>query len=331
MNSNRRILLKQRPQGMPTPDDFAIVEAPVPALGADEVLVRNRFLSLDPYMRGQMDGGKSYIQAIEIGDVMNGHTVGEVVESKNAAFAPGDLVWGPGHWQEYAVLKSPPLRKITGSHSPSAWLGPMGLPGWTAYVGLFDLGAPKPGETIVVSSATGAVGALVGQLAKRYGLRTVGIAGGEAKCRYAVDELGYDVCVDYKSSDFPAALAAACPTGVDIDFENVGGAILDAVWPLLNSHARVIICGLMAQYNLKTKYPGPELTHLLKSRLTIRGFIISDYAGRFPEAIAQMSARLASGEIKIREDITDGIENAPSAFIGMLQGRNFGKTIVRIG
>ena len=327
---NRRVLLKQRPKGMPVVTDFEITETAIPSPATDEVLVKNRFLSLDPYMRGQMDGGKSYIQAIDLGDVMNGHTVGEVILSNNSAFAPGDLVWGPGHWQEYALIKSPPLRKITGLPSLSAWLGPMGLPGWTAYIGLSDFGTPTQGETIVISSATGAVGALVGQLAKSLGLHVVGIAGGTKKCRYAVEHLGYDECIDYKAENFPAQLANACPNGIDIDFENVGGPILDAVWPLLNSHSRVIVCGLMAQYNLISKYPGPDMTQLLKSRINMRGFIISDHFARIPEAIARMSELVAVGKIKFKEDITIGIENAPEAFIGMLQGANFGKTLVEL-
>lgn len=331
MPSNRRIVLAKRPKGFPTPGDFTLVNETTPELSDGEVLIRNHLLSLDPYMRGQMDGGKSYIQGLELGDVMNGHTVGQVASSKHPDFKEGDYVWGPGHWQDFAVLKSPPLRKVDRNLAAlSAWLGPMGLPGWTAHVGLLDLCVPKSGETIVVSSASGAVGGFVGQLAREIGLRAVGIAGGAEKCAYAVSELGYHGCVDYKAPDFAAQLAAACPDGIDIDFENVGGVILDGVWPLLNNNARVLVCGLMAQYNLTSPHPGPDLTRLLKSRITVRGFIISDHFARIPDAIKQMAEKVAAGKISYRTDVTEGLENAPGAFIGMLQGRNFGKTVVKI-
>jgi NADPH-dependent curcumin reductase len=326
MPINRRILLKKRPEGMPTLDNFELVEEALPTAGPGEVLVRNRFLSLDPYMRGMMDAGKSYVVPLELGDVMTGATVAEVIASNDAGFAPGDNVWAPGQWQDYAVCKPPPsrppLRKIdTKLAPPTAWLGPLGLPGWTAHVGFLNLAQPREGETIVVTSASGAVGGLVGQLAKNRGLRTVGVAGGPAKCAYAVEALGFDQCVDYKADGFRAALAAACPDGVDIDFENVGGEVLDAVWPLLNMNARVVVSGLMAQYNLTRPWPGPDLTWLLKQRVDIRGFIISDHAAAIPQAIGEMAGRLARGEIKTRDDITVGLERAPEAFIGMLQGR----------
>jgi NADPH-dependent curcumin reductase CurA len=333
MAMNRRILLKQRPKGMPTLDDFELVEAPVPTPGPGEVLVRNRFLSLDPYMRGLMDAGKSYLTPLELGQVMDGATVAEVVASNDPGFAPGDTVWAPGRWQDYAVCKPPPsrppLRKIdTKLAPPTAWLGPLGLPGWTAYVGLLNLAEPREGQTIVVSSASGAVGGLVGQLAKSRALHTVGIAGGQQKCAYAVEALGFDQCIDYKAEGFAAALAEACPNGIDIDFENVGGGILQAVWPLLNMNARVVVSGLMAQYNLTKPRPGPDLTWLLKQRISIRGFIITDHVTSIPQAIGDMARWLAEGEIKTRDDITVGLERAPAAFIGMLHGKNFGKTLV---
>jgi NADPH-dependent curcumin reductase CurA len=335
MTMNRRILLKRRPKGMPTPDDFELVEAPMPEPGAGEVLVRNRFLSLDPYIRGRMDAGKSYMAPLELGQVMDGQTIAEVVASNDAGFAPGDTVWAPGHWQDYAVCKPPPsrppLRKVdTKLAPPTAWLGAMGLPGWTAYVGLLDLGEPKPGQTVVVSSAAGAVGGLVGQLAKLKGLRAVGIAGGPQKCAYAVEALGFDQCVDYKAANFLEALAKACPNGIDIDFENVGGDVLEAIWPLFNMNARVVVSGLMAQYNLTKPRPGPDLSWLLKQRITIRGFIIVDHVARIPQAIGEMAGWLSAGKIKTREDITAGLEHAPDAFIGMLEGKNFGKTIVQV-
>jgi hypothetical protein len=312
-----------------------LVEASVPTPGPGEVLVRNRFLSLDPYIRGLMDAGKSYLTPLELGQVMDGQTVAEVVASNDAGFAAGDIVWAPGRWQEYAVCKPPParppLRKVdTKLAPPTAWLGPLGLPGWTAYVGLFDLGEPKAGQTIMVSSASGAVGGLVGQLARLHGLRTVGVAGGPQKCAYAVEALGFDHCIDYKAEGFAAALAQACPNGIDIDFENVGGEILQAAWPLLNMNARVVVSGLMAQYNLTKPWSGPDLTWLLKQRISIRGFIITDHAARIPQAIADMARWLAEGKIKTRDDITVGLERAPEAFIGMLQGKNFGKAMVKV-
>jgi NADPH-dependent curcumin reductase len=332
MPVNRQVQLKSRPKGMPKESDFELVETGMPEPGPGQVLIRNRLLSLDPYMRGQMDEGESYTAPIDVGAVMGGHTIGEVLESRAEGFAPGDLVWANGGWQDFAIPSSlPPARKVDSRLAPlGAWLGPLGLPGWTAHVGLLELGEPKPGETIVVTAASGAVGRLVGQLAKAAGLRVVGVAGGAAKCAYATAELGYDACVDYKRPDFSEALAAACPKGIDIDFENVGGEVLATIWPLLNPHARVVVSGLIAQYSLTSPFPGPELTLLLKRRLRIRGFIISDHAARFPSVIADMAGRLKAGTLKTREDLTMGLENAPSAFLGMLQGKNFGKTLVEV-
>ncbi|MDT7732777.1 MAG: NADPH-dependent curcumin reductase [Mycobacterium sp.] len=330
---NRQIRLKSRPSGLPTLENFELVKADVPTPRAGEILVRNRILSLDPYMRGQMDGAKSYVLPVNLDSVMNGHTIGEVVQSNDPNFAPGDQVWSSGDWQDYAIQQAPPagrIRKIDPGLGAAAWLGPLGLPGWTAYVGLLDLGAPKKGETIVVTAASGAVGGLVGQLAKARGLHTVGVAGGPDKCAYAVNELGFDVCIDYKAANFSEALAAACPNGVDIDFENVGGMVLQKIWKLLNPHARVVVSGLIAEYNLTEPFAGPNLTTLLKQRVTVRGFIISDHFARLPEAIKEMAGQLARGTLKWRADTTDGLENAPRAFIGMLEGRNFGKTLVQI-
>ncbi len=331
MPSNRRIVITKRPKGVPTPADFALVKEDTPKLSDGEVLVRNHLLSLDPYMRSLMDGGDSYIPGLQLGDVMTGHTVGQVVISKHPDFKEGDYVWGPGQWQDFAVLKSPPMRKIDQNLAPlSAWLSPMGLPGWTAHIGFLDLCAPKSGETIVVSSASGAVGGFVGQLAREMGLKVVGISGGPEKCAYAVSELGYHACIDYKAADFASRLTAACPDGIDINFENVGGVILETIWPLLNNNARVLVCGLIAQLNHTSPYPGPDLMKLLKARATMRGFVILDHLAKVPDATRQMAEKVAAGTINYRTHVTDGLENAPEAFIGMLQGRNFGKAIVKI-
>ncbi|MET3521832.1 NADP-dependent oxidoreductase [Mesorhizobium abyssinicae] len=331
---NRQVILKARPKGMPTQEDFGLIEAPIPKPGPGQVLVRNLLLSLDPYMRGIMDEGESYQSPVPLGEVMRGHTVSQVVTSRAEGFVDGDIVFCAGQWQDYSVQNpqgAPPPRKIDVVAAPAAaWLGPMGLPGWTAYVGLFDLSAPRPGETLVVSAASGAVGSLVGQLAKSQGLRVVGIAGGPSKCAYAVKELRFDACVDYKAPDFAKALAGACPSGIDIDFENAGGPVLEAIWPLLNPGARVVVCGLIAQYNATTAVPGPDLTWLLKRRITMRGFIISDHRERLPKAIGDMLDWYRNGKLTFREDVVEGLENAPEVFIGMLQGRNFGKLLVRL-
>lgn len=329
---NRQVRLRRHPQGLPKPRDFEIAEAPTPSLGEGEVLVRNRLVSLDPYMRGQMDAGPSYIQNVPLGGVMMAHTVGEVVESRSADYAAGDPVWCVGNWQEYSVQRAaPPLRKLDPRIDPAAWLGPLGLPGWTAHVGLLKLAEPKPGETVVVSAAAGAVGGLVGQLAKARGLRAVGIAGGPEKCAYAVEACGFDVCLDHRAPDFAEALAAATPDGIDIDFENVGGDVLEAIWPRLNPHARVVVSGLIAQYSLTSPRQGPDLTRLLKQRIRIEGFIISDYAAEFPAIIGELAGVLTGGGFNWRPDVTRGLENAPEAFIGMLEGRNRGKTLIEVG
>jgi NADPH-dependent curcumin reductase CurA len=327
---NRQVLLKARPHGMPTVDDFDLVETALPAPARGEILVRNTMLSLDPYMRGRMDAGKSYAPRVELGDVMTGHTVGEVVESRSPDHAVEDKVWLTGNWQEYAVAEAARTRKIDSRLPDEAWLGPMGLPGWTAHYGLFELGTPKRGETLVVSSAAGAVGGLVGQLAKSEGLRTVGIAGGAEKCKHVLEELGFDACVDYRAGDFTEQLADACPDGIDVDFENAGGDVLNAVWPLLNAHARVVVCGLTAQYNLTDPYPGPNMMVLLKQRIRVQGFVVGNHPEHIPVAIDDMVNRLLQKRITWHADISEGLENAPSTFIGMLNGRNLGKTLVKL-
>ncbi len=328
---NRQVRLASRPVGVPTQANFEIVDAPIPEPSDGEVLTRTLFLSLDPYMRGRMNETKSYAAPVPIGGVMVGQTVGEVITSRDPAFVPGDIVVGFGNWQDYAVIPAKTLRKLDPALAPvSTALGVLGMPGHTAYFGLLDIGQPKPGETIVVSAASGAVGSVVGQIAKIKGCRVIGIAGGETKRRYVVDELGFDACIDHRAADFAPALARACPNGVDVDFENVGGAVLQAIWPLLNNFARAVVCGLVAHYNDATSAPSPDFRHVLSKRLTVRGFIITDHGARFGDFLRDVSAWLRDGRIKYREDIVDGLEHAPEALIGLLQGRNFGKLIVRV-
>lgn len=331
MPKNRRILLKNRPTGLPSTSDFELVEGPVPEPGEGEVLTRTLFLSLDPYMRGRMSAAKSYAKPVELGEVMTGGTVGEVVASRHESFAPGDIVVGQGGWQDYAVLPGALLRKLDPRLAPvSTALGILGMPGMTAYVGLLDIGRPKPGETVVVSAASGAVGSVVGQIAKIHGCRVVGVAGGKAKTDYVVEELGFDAAVDHRSPDLPDALAAACPKGVDVYFENVGGATQKAVWPLLNDFARVVVCGLIAHYNDPTPPPGPPMLDVLRKRLAVQGFIVSDRSHRQADFLRDVGAWLQAGKLTYREDVVVGLEKAPEAFIGLLQGKNFGKLVVKV-
>jgi NADPH-dependent curcumin reductase CurA len=331
MPANRQVTLKSRPTGMPTPENFEIVERPIPEPGDGEVLTRTLFLSLDPYMRGRMSDAKSYATPVAIGGVMGGGTVGAVVASRHQNFKPGDIVLGSGGWQDYAALPAKDLRKLDPSQAPvSTALGVLGMPGRTAYVGLLDIGQPKAGETVVVSAASGAVGSVVGQIAKIKGCRAVGIAGGADKCRYVVEELGFDACVDHRAPDLRERLAQACPKGIDVYFENVGGAVQEAVWPLLNNFARVPVCGLIAQYNDVEPRPGPSLRSVLSKRLAVRGFIVSDHIDRMDAFLADMGKWVREGKVKYREDIVDGLEKAPAALIGLLQGRNFGKLVVRV-
>jgi NADPH-dependent curcumin reductase CurA len=328
---NRQIRLASRPVGFPKESDFEMVEGPVPEPSEGEVLTRTLFLSLDPYMRGRMSDAKSYSAPVPIGGVMVGRTIGEILASRDSGYAAGDVVVGFGNWQDYAIIRGKTLRKVDPALAPvTTALGVLGMPGHSAYVGLLDIGQPQPGETVVVSAASGAVGSLVGQIAKIKGCRVVGIAGGDAKCRYVVDELGFDACIDHRAPDFSAALALACPKGVDVNFENVGGAVLQAVWPLLNDFARVVVCGLVAHYNDATLTPSADLRSVLIKRLTVRGFIITDHSARSGDFLRDVSAWLREGRIKYREDIVDGLEHAPEAFIGLLHGHNFGKLIVRV-
>jgi len=328
---NRQILLKSRPNGAPGPDNFELARSPVPEPGDGEVLTRTRYLSLDPYMRGRMSAAKSYARPVEVGEPMVGGTVSEIVTSRNAKFAVGDIVMGYGGWQDYALSNGAGLRKLDPAVAPvSTALGVLGMPGMTAYVGLLEIGQPKPGETVVVAAASGAVGSVVGQIAKIKGCRAVGIAGGPDKCRFVVQELGFDACIDHRATDFTRQLEATCPAGIDIYFENVGGAVQQAVWPLLNDFARIPVCGLIAQYNAATPVPGPDMSSVLRKRLTLRGFIVWDFAARQADFLRDAGEWVRSGRLKYREDVVDGLENAPAAFLGLLQGKNFGKLLVKV-
>jgi NADPH-dependent curcumin reductase len=327
----RQILLRRRPVGLPGPDDFDLVETPIPDVPDGEVLRRTIYLSLDPYMRGRMSDAPSYATPVAIGQPIVGHTVSQVVASNNPEFAPGDVVAGYDGWREYAVSKGTDLRKLNPVAPPiSTALGVLGMPGMTAYVGLLDIGQPKAGETVVVSAASGAVGSIVGQIARINGCRAVGVAGSAEKCAYVVDELGFDACVNYKAGDFRAQLAATCPNGIDIYFENVGGAVFRAVLTLLNQNARIPLCGLIADYNATEPERGPNLRPLLVKRAMIKGFIVSDYRERTPDFLRDCSTWLFEGRLKYREDIVDGLENAPAALLKLFDGTNFGKLIVRV-
>jgi NADPH-dependent curcumin reductase CurA len=333
---NRRIVLAKRPQGLPTPDCFRLEDTPMPAPKAGEVLLRTLYVSLDPYVRGRMSEGASYVAPLAVGDVMCGGAVSVVVESHAAGFAAGDAVVGDTGWQDFAAAPASGLLKLQKSAAPLSWaLGVLGMPGLTAYVGLLDIGQPKPGETVVVASATGPVGATVGQIAKLKGCRAVGIAGGAEKCAYAVKELGFDACIDHYLDDMAQQLAAACPKGIDVYFENVGGHVLQAVLPLLNLNARVPVCGVIAWYNLTGLPAGPDFTPVLMRTLLVRrvkmqGFIIFDHHHRTRDFVRDMAGWLAAGKVKYREDVVVGLEHAPQAFIGLLQGSNFGKLVVQV-
>ncbi len=330
-NINRQVILKSRPEGVPSLDNFELVEGPVPEPGDGEVVMRTRWLSLDPYMRGRMSAAKSYAKPVDVGAPMVGGTVGEVTASRHPGFAVGDIVLGYGGWQDYACAGGRSLRKLDPAAAPvTTSLGVLGMPGMTAYMGLLEIGQPRPGETVAVAAAAGAVGSVVGQIAKIKGCRAVGIAGGPDKCRYVVEDLGFDACVDHRADDFAQRLKAACPAGIDVYFENVGGAVQQAVWPLLNDFARVPVCGLIAQYNAQAPMPGPDMFSVLSKRLTVRGFIVSDFAAKEADFLHHAGEWIRNGRLKYREDVVDGLENAPAAFLGLLQGRNFGKLLVKV-
>lgn len=335
---NRRIHLASRPHGAPTPDNFRLENAPVPSPEDGQLLLRTVYLSLDPYMRGRMSEGPSYAPPMEVGDVMVGGTVCRVVESRHPDFKPGDWVLSGNGWQDYALSSGDGLLKLAPDMKhPSHALGVLGMPGFTAFMGLLDIGQPKAGETLVVAAATGPVGATVGQIGKLKGCRVVGIAGGEEKCRHAVETLGFDACVDHRGPGFADKLASQCPDGIDIYYENVGGKVFDAVLPLLNTSARIPVCGVVAQYNSTDLPDGPDrlpllLETILKKRMRMQGFIIfDDYGHRYHEFHEAMSVWYAEGKIQYREQLVQGLENAPEAFIGLLEGKNFGKLVVQVG
>jgi len=328
---NRQVLLDSRPQGAASVDNFRVVAAPMPEAGPGEVLVRNRWLSIDPYMRGRMNDAKSYVPPAKVGDVMVGQTVGDVVASNDARIGIGDTVLTSLGWQEYGVARASDVERVDTSIAPASWsLGILGMPGLTAWFGLFDVGAAKPGETVVVSAASGAVGSVVGQLAKLHGCRVVGIAGGERKCRFVVDELGFDACVDHKAGRLPDDLRDACPQGIDVQFENVGGAVLEAALPRMNRNARIVMCGLIAEYGGGEPYAYRGLRAILVNRIRMQGMIVFDWKERYPEARRGLASLVSAGRLTYRESVVEGLENAPRALLGLLQGENLGKQLVRL-
>ena len=332
----RQIVLASRPQGTVRAENFRLEEAPMPALPPGGVVVRSLYLSLDPYMRSRMDDIKSYAKSVEVGEVMTGESVTEIVASDAPGYAVGDIVLAPTGWRTHAAFASPAFRKLDPALAPvTTGLGVLGMPGFTAYAGMKLIGKPKPGDTVVVAAASGPVGSLVGQLARMDGARAVGIAGGADKCRYVKAELGFDAVIDHRAADFPAQLAAVCPAGVDVYFENVGGAIWQAVLPLLNRFARVPVCGLLGHYTggavAGSGLLEATMSAILRRSLLVRGFINYEFAEEhYPAFLAYVARGIADGQIRYREDVTDGLENAPAAFMGMLTGRNFGKALVKV-
>ncbi len=333
----RQIVLAARPKSKPDLADFRLEETAIPTPGSGQLLLAVQYLSLDPYMRGRMEDRKSYAKPLQLGDVMTGETVARVLTSNHPTYAKGDIVLAPTGWRTHALSDGTGLRKLDPAIAPvTTGLGVLGMPGFTAYGGLRVIGKPRSGETVVVAAASGPVGSLVGQLATLAGARAVGIAGGSAKCAFVRNELRFDAAVDHRAADFPSRLAAACPHGVDVYFENVGGAIWQAVMPLLNNFARVPVSGLIAQYNGIANGDGADrlpatMRQILSKSLTVRGFLNNEFAAEhYPEFLREVGAGIADGRIRYREDIVDGLERAPEAFIGMLEGRNFGKLIVRV-
>lgn len=329
---NMQILLAHRPHGWVKESDFKIVETDRPEIKDGEFLVMNLWLSLDPYMRGRMNDAKSYAAKTELGAVIVGGTVGVVTESHNPKFQVGTIVLSNFGWQSYGISDGKGLRILPGKEgiSLSAYLGALGMPGITAWIGLMSIGQPKSGETVVVSAASGAVGSVVGQLAKMKGCRVVGIAGGKTKCDYVVNELGFDACVDYKAGQLAENLAAAAPNGIDVYFENVGGEILDTVLTQLNAFARIPLCGFVSQYNVTQPYAIRNFGALLTNRAKLQGFIVSEHTDLWPQAMQELENLVSSGQLKYRETIAEGLQNAPAAFIGMLKGENLGKQLVKI-
>jgi NADPH-dependent curcumin reductase CurA len=328
---NKQVLLAARPRGAVEEKHFRIVESAMPVAGDGEFVVRAHYMSLDPYMRGRMDDAKSYAKNAEVGEVMVGTAVGEVVESRHAKYRVGDFVETRTGWQLYGKSDGGGVRKIDPGYVPlSAYLGAVGMPGVTAWIGLNEHGRPKAGDTVVVSAASGAVGSVVGQLAKLQGCRAVGIAGGRAKCDYVANDLGFDACVDYKAGNLDADLAAACGKGIDVYFDNVGGPVLDAVLQHMNAFSRIALCGLISGYDNPGALAVKNFRSFLVNRIQLRGFICSDHLDLWKPALAELGALVHAGKLKYRESIAEGIENAPAAFIGLLQGQNFGKQLVKL-
>ncbi|WP_120006896.1 NADP-dependent oxidoreductase [Teichococcus vastitatis] len=330
-STNLRILLKARPQGRPGPEHFQRAEEPRPAPQQGEVLVRHRFLSLDPYMRGRMSDAPSYAAPVALGAVMEGECVGEVVESRHPGFTAGDWVRGARGWQQWSAAHGSTLVKLPRQVgvSPSAYLGVLGMPGTTAWIGTTEILQPRPGECFVVSAASGAVGGVAGQIAKHMGARVVGIAGGAEKCRFVTGELGFDACVDHRG-DLATALDEACPSGIDCYFENVGGAVQAAVFPRLREFGRIAFCGMVAEYNQIPAPPGPNLMALVRKRLRLQGFLVNDHPRAWKQWGETGATLLRDGRLRFREDVVQGLENAPEAFAGLLEGRNFGKLVVAL-
>jgi NADPH-dependent curcumin reductase CurA len=331
LTRNLQVRYVRAPRGWVQESDFALHKGEMPRAGDREFVVANRYLSLDPYQRRMMMPGAGYAQALNVGDVMAGRTVGEVIESRHPGFPVGAFVYGGFGWQQYSASDGNGVHKVDPAVAPlSAYLGVLGSPGITAWVGLREIARPKPGETVIVSAAAGAVGSAAGQIAKIAGCRVAGIAGGATKCAYVTGALGFDACVDYKAPDFLAALAAATPAGVDVDFENVGGAVFDAVLARLNDRARVALCGLVSQYNLTVPYALQNVAELLNKNVMLQGFRIGNYQQHRDAAMREIAQWIGEGRLKYRETVADGLANAPRAFIGMLRGENLGKQLVRI-
>jgi NADPH-dependent curcumin reductase CurA len=332
MDLNTRIVLASRPTGRPAPEHFRLETVPMPTLGEQQVLVRNDWLSLDPYMRGRMMDIRTYAEPVGLGEVMVGDTAGEVIASNHPGFQPGDPVVGALGWQRHAAVDAARLRKVDAARIPlSAHLGVAGMPGVTAYVGLVDLCEPMAGETVVVTAASGAVGSVAGQLAKLRGCRVVGVAGGPQKCRHVVDDLGFDDCVDYKADDFKPKLKAAVPDGIDAIFDNVGGEILATLLNRVNHFARIALCGAISELDNPDPHGLPRLLPFIVNRVRLQGFIVSDHAARWPVAIDELTGHVAAGRMRYRESVAEGLAAAPGALIGLLQGHNLGKQLVRLG
>jgi NADPH-dependent curcumin reductase CurA len=327
--NNKAWTLASRPTGWVKEDNFKLLESPLPQPKDGEVLVKNLWLSLDPYMRGRISDAKSYVKGVDIGEVMVGQTVGEVIESRQAGLQTGDKVLTQLGWQLYGCTRE--ATKVDASRAPlSYYLGCLGMPGMTAYFGLKEIGQPKAGDTVVVSAASGAVGSVVGQLAKLWGARAVGIAGGAQKCDYVMRELGFDACVDYKAGNLYRDLKEACPKGVDVYFENVGGETLDTLLKLMNPFSRIVVCGLISEYNATQPYGYTSMRAILVNRIKMQGMIVFDWKDRYPEALKALGGTLAQCKLKYRESVVQGIENAPKGLIGLLKGENFGKQLVKL-